>query len=98
MQVLIDTASRYTIIDDRLAMQLQLVVIRQETIGTVNQPLLLNVYRAELEIPPLGIREWGEVLGGRLAQGTRQALIGRHLLRECRLEYDGPSGNVTLSR
>jgi site-specific recombinase XerC len=58
-----------------------------------SQPqVLMTVYRAELEIPPLGIREWARVLGGLVT------LLGREQLRECRLEYDGPSGNVTLTR
>ena len=98
LQALIDTGSQYTVIDEDLAMQLQLIPLRQEPIGSVNQPTLLTVYRAELEIPPLGIRELGEVLGGRLAAGKREALLDREQLRECRLYYDGPSGNVTLTR
>lgn len=98
LQALIDTGARYTAIDESLAQQLQLIPLRQENIGTVSQPALLTIYRAELEIPPLGIRKWGEVLGGRLTGGTREALLGREELSECRLEYDGPSGNVTLTK
>jgi len=98
LQALIDTGSQYTVIDEDLAKQLQLIPLRQEPIGSVNQPTLLTVYRAELEIAPLGIRELGEVLGGKLAGGKREALLGGEQLRECRLDYDGPSGNVTLTR
>ena len=98
LQALIDTGAQYAVIDEDLAKQLQLIPLRQEPIWSVNQPTLLTVYRAELEIPPLGIRELGEVLGGRLAGGKREALLGREQLRECRLDYDGPSENVTLTR
>ncbi len=98
LQALIDTGSQYTVIDEGLAKQLQLVPLRQEMIGTLNQPILLTVYRAELEVPRLGIREFGEVLGGMLAGGKHDALLGREQLRECHLDYVGPSGNVTLTR
>jgi predicted aspartyl protease len=93
LQAKIDTGSEYTVIEEGLAKQLQLVQVDQATINTVSQPqVLMTVYRAELEIPPLGIREWARVLGGLVT------LLGREQLRECRLDYDGPSGNVTLTR
>jgi predicted aspartyl protease len=93
LQAKIDTGSEYTVIEEGLAKRLQLVQVDQAAINTVSQPqVLMTVYRAELEIPPLGIREWTRVLG-RLV-----TLLGREQLRECRLDYDGPSGSVTLTR
>ena len=74
LQALIDTGSQYTVIDEDLAKQLQLVPLRQEPIGSVNQPTLLTVYRAELEIPPPGNpRTWrgpGREAGGGKAGGA----------------------------
>lgn len=93
LQAKIDTGSEYTVIEEDLAKQLQLVEIDQATINTVGQQqIVLTVYRAELEIPPLGIREWGKVLGGVVT------LLGREQLRECELSYSGPSGIVTLRK
>jgi predicted aspartyl protease len=93
LQAKIDTGSQFTIIEEDLAVQLQLVKVDEAIINTANQPnVLLSVYRAELEIPPLGIREWARVLGG------AATLLGREQLGECELVYSGPSGNVTLRR
>jgi predicted aspartyl protease len=98
LEALIDTGSQYTVIDEGMSQQLKLVPLRQEQIGTVSQSILLTIYHAEMEVPPLGIKEFGEVLGGMLAGGNHEALLGREQLPECRLDYDGPSGNVTLTR
>jgi predicted aspartyl protease len=95
---LIDTGSQYTTIDEAEATRLQLVLVRQENIGTVNQQRLLNIYRAELEIPSLGIQKFGEVLGGFLSGGNHDALLGREELSECQVQYDGVSGRVTITR
>ncbi len=58
----------------------------------VAEEYLMTVYRSELEISPLGIREWTQVLGGSMT------LLGREQLREYHLDYDGSSGNVILTR
>jgi predicted aspartyl protease len=97
LHALIDTGSEYSVIDEGVAKQLQLALIGQATISALNQQVVLNLYRAELEVPPLGIKEFGQLLGGVLS-GKQEALLGREQLRDCELFYSGPSGIVTLKK
>jgi hypothetical protein len=93
-----DTGSEYSAVDEQIAQQLQLGLIRQEPVNVLNQTIWFNVYRAELEIPQLGFKKRTEVLGGSLS-GKHQALFGRAELRDCKeLNYEGASGDVALSK
>lgn len=97
LSALIDTGSFYSGIDDNLARQLKLVVMRQDRLNVLNQQILVNVYRAEIEIPALGIREFAGFVGG-IIRGKQSALLGRTQLFRLDLAYNGPRGEVLLTR
>jgi hypothetical protein len=98
LSALVDIGSAYSGIDEALAIQLQLVVMRQEFAHVLNQQqIIVNIYRAEIEIPILGIREFTGLMGG-LITGKQQALLGRSQLLNCDLSYAGPRGIANLSR
>jgi predicted aspartyl protease len=98
LEALIDTGSEYSAIDERIAQQLQLALYRQGPVNALNQTIVVNVYRAELEIPQLGFKKFLELLGASLS-GRHQALFGRPELQACKLlAYEGASGNVALTR
>jgi predicted aspartyl protease len=84
LEALIDTGSEYSAIDERIAQQLQLVMSRQEPVNVLNQTIVVNVYRAGLEIPQLRFKKFVELLGASLS-GSHQALFGRWELRDCKL-------------
>ena len=71
--------------------------MRQELAHVLNQQIIINIYRAEIEIPILGIREFTGWMGG-LIRGKQQALLGRSQLLNCDFSYTGPRGIAILRR
>lgn len=94
---LIDTGAKLSCIDDALAQQLQLPLINQAQSGGVLGVGLLNVYLAYIAIPGLGAVQAGEFTGAIMTGQARKALIGRTLLQNMLLIYDGRSGSVKLA-
>lgn len=97
---LIDAGASGNSIDDELAVSLRLPVIcyKREISGSAGRHTV-NIYLAQIYIPELGRAIGGRFAGVRLAAGGqwRQAVIGRSLLRDLALLYDGRIGEVTLS-
>jgi hypothetical protein len=58
----------------------------------------LNIYLCHIVIPGMRI-QWGRFAGVRLQDGgqVHKALIGRSMLRNALLVYDGNSGRVTFA-
>jgi predicted aspartyl protease len=97
---LIDTGATQSCIDEALAQQLQLPLINRQTAAGVGGSHILNVYLAYIVIPLLGTVQAGTFLDAQLTAGGQlhRALIGRTLLSDTLLVYDGRSGSVKLAR
>lgn len=98
---LIDTGAMESCIDEQLAQQLQLPLVDQVQVAGVGGHITLNVYLAHISLPALGgFTQYGRFSGVHLAAGGQphQALIGRTLLRDSILIYDGKSGSVKLAK
>jgi predicted aspartyl protease len=96
---LIDTGASGSCIDEALAQQLQLPLINQQTTAGVGGQTILNVYLAFISIPSLGYVQAGAFTGALLAAGgqPQRPLIGRTLLADTLLVYDGRAGSVKLA-
>lgn len=96
---LLDTGAQESSIDEDLAQQLNLPLIDQETTSGISGPIVLNVYLAHIVIPMLGT-QYGRFTGVHLQKGGQfhRALLGRTMLQDMLLVYDGDSGSVKLAR
>jgi hypothetical protein len=57
------------------------------------------VFLADFELPQIGYRELTPVLSARVARGSSYgALIGRYILRNYVLTFDGPRGCCMISK
>lgn len=97
---LIDTGAVESCIDDALAQQLQLPLVNQQQASGVGGIHTLNVYLAFIAMPLLATVQAGTFIGAQLSTGGQPhlALIGRTLLSDTLLIYDGRSGSVKLAR
>jgi len=96
---LLDTGAQESSIDEDLAQQLKLPLIDQETRSGISGPIVLNVYLAHIVIPTVGT-QYGRFTGVYLQKGGQfhKALIGRTMLSDMLLVYDGRNGSVQLAR
>jgi hypothetical protein len=96
---LLDTGAHESCIDEVLAQQLNLPLIDRQPISGVGGQTVVNVYLAHISIPGL-IVQYGRFTGVYLSAGGQfhKALIGRTLLRDALLVYDGVTGSVRLAR
>ena len=96
---LLDTGAGESSIDEQLAQQLQLPLIDKQTRVGIGGPTILNVYLAHIVIPGF-VTQYGRFTGVHLQAGGQyhRALIGRSLLKDTVLIYDGRYGTVRLAR
>ena len=96
---LIDTGASESSIDEQLAQQLQLPLIDQEQVSGIGGTITLNIYLGHVVIPTIATM-YGRFTGVHLQAGGQyhQALIGRTLLKDTLLVYDGRTGMVRLAR
>ena len=96
---LIDTGATQSCIDETLAQQLQLPLVNQQNTAGVGGMHVLNVYLAYISLPLLGHLQTGLFIGAQLTAGgmAHQALIGRTLLADTLMVYDGRTGSVKLA-
>ena len=75
-------------------------MVNQQQVAGVGGQHTLNVYLAYIAMPLLGMVQAGMFVGAHLSAGGQQhgALIGRTLLSDTLLIYDGHSGSVKLAR
>jgi hypothetical protein len=96
---LIDTGAQESFIDCDLATRLQLPIVeRREVSGSAGKHEV-DVYLAQIFIPPLFFTQHGEFAGAYLKRGGMpyQVLMGRTFLAKFILQYNGQSGRVTLT-
>ena len=98
---LIDTGSRVSCIDSTLAEELDLPAVAdmQRQVAGILGTGVVDVYLAEISIPELELSVAGHFSGAHLAAGGQpyRALIGRDILRNFTMVYDGRTGVVSLS-
>jgi hypothetical protein len=99
VMALIDTGATQSCIDEALAVQLQLPLVNQQPVGGVGGAHMLNQYLAYISYPALNFIQAGLFIGAQLATAgmTHRALIGRTMLANTLLVYDGRSGSVKLA-
>lgn len=97
---LVDTGAMDCCIDSALAVELGLPVFDRGPISGVNGSFDANLHLAQMYIPALEWVMWGSFAAVHLSVGGQphQMLIGRNLLRDFRMVYDGRTGAVTLAR
>jgi hypothetical protein len=96
---LIDTGAQQSCIDELLAQQQNFPMVDQAIFSGISGPTILNVYLASVTIPGL-VTQVGRFSGVQLQAGGKphRVLIGRTLLKNSLLFYDGSSGTVKLAR
>jgi len=96
---LIDTGASETCIDAQLAVSLDLHAVDAQTISTASGEDRILRYLAMVEIPDLGVFKLSRFPGVRLSEGGQyhRILIGRDLLQDMYLTYDGFAGEGTLT-
>ena len=95
---LIDTGARESCIEQALADRLALTLVDRRTVSGVGGLHQLNVYLAQIDIPSLGRSDNGLFTAGRFADGgsRHQVILGRALLRDMVVVYDGRRGTVSV--
>lgn len=97
---LVDTGALDCCIDSELALNLELPIVDQWEVSGVGGAMEVNAHLAQIYIPSLNYIVYGSFAGVHLLAGgsPHTAIIGRSLLQHFKMDYDGPSGAVSLSR
>jgi len=95
---LIDTGATGTCIDDAVAQKLGLPVIDvAKMTSATHKDQECKVYPVQIAIPPALILNSPRTIGAALAPQGLLVLIGRDVLRNCTLFYNGPTGQFTIA-
>jgi hypothetical protein len=99
VEALIDTGAADSAIDEELAKELQLPLIDHQDGSGIGGKERFDIYLGYIRIAALGWFQYGRFMGVRLKAGNQphQALLGRTLLRDMVLVYDGRDGSVRLA-
>lgn len=95
---LIDAGAAESCIDDQFALSIGLPIVDKQWACGIGGSVELSVYLAHIIIP--GPRmQWGKFSGVKLKDSNQahMVLIGRSMLQNMLLIYDGQSGKVTLA-
>jgi hypothetical protein len=97
---LLDTGASDSCIDQGLADYLSLPLVDRWRAGGIGGAHEMNVYLAALTIPTLGITKNGLFMAVRLVESGQphSVLIGRDLMTDLIIIYDGRRGGVSLCR
>lgn len=98
VRALIDTGAGGDCIGDNLARSLSLPITDEGEISGVGGKHRAYVYTARLYVPSMGLLLFQPFTGVKLIEGEQwhQVLLGRSFLRNYRLTYDGPTGEVSI--
>ena len=99
LHALVDTGATESCIDALLAANLRLPIVDRRPIGGVGGVHQVNVHLAQVHVPALNFTLYGAFAAVDLASGGQphKALIGRTLLQNYTMVYEGRTGAVTLS-
>lgn len=95
---LVDTGASESCIDTDLASVLRLPIVDRGDVSGVGGAIKVNIYAAQIIVPPLNLNIYGRFAGVSLQAGGQrhQALLGRTFLQRTIMEYDGTTGSVIL--
>jgi predicted aspartyl protease len=94
---LIDTGATGTCIDDQAAKELGLPVIDvAKMTSATHKDQQCSVYPVQINLPSVVLNS-PRTMGAALAPQGLLVLIGRDVLQNCTLFYNGPTGQITLS-
>jgi predicted aspartyl protease len=95
---LIDTGASFTCIDEQAAKDLALPIIDVVTMSSASHAQhQCNVYPVQIAVPPMLNLQVPRAVGAALAAQGLLALIGRDVLQNCLLVYNGGTGSISLS-
>lgn len=99
LAALVDTGATESCIDSEVAGELDLPIFDQRSVSGALGPGLVNMHLAQIYIPDLEITVSGRFAGVHLLAGGQRhsALIGRSFLSYFQMNYDGQTGQVTLT-
>lgn len=100
MPALVDTGASLSYIDSAIAVALGLPIVDKETVSGSAGSHQVDVYLAQIHVPGLAFTIWGRFGGVNLIAGgqTHAALIGRTFLLNVTMQYNGLTGQVTLTK
>jgi len=96
---LVDTGAQESCIDSELARALDLPVVDRRNVAGAHGAEALNYHLAQIYVPEIQGTIVGQFAGVHLVAGGLPflALIGRTFLQYFTMNYDGRTGQVTLS-
>lgn len=99
LDALIDTGATESCIDEDLAKELQLPLIDRAKGSGIGGTEDFSIYLGYIRIAALGFVQFGRFMGVKLRAGQQphQALLGRSMLKDMLLVYDGRDGSVRLA-
>lgn len=99
VEALIDTGASECCIDEALAKELGLPMIDQANGSGIGGTESFNVYLGHIRIVGLNAVQFGRFMGVKLTDGGQPhcALIGRSMMQNMILVYDGRNGAVSLA-
>lgn len=94
VEALVDTGASMCCIDNLIAAQIGLPIVDRQPIAGAHGSQMVNMYLAQIFIPSLNFVMNGRFAGVDLVAGgqSHKALIGRTLLREFTMLYEGKTG------
>jgi len=97
-RALLDTGASTTCVDEQAALQLGLPVVDVVSMASASHARhQCNVYPVQINIPPMLNLQAPRAMGAALAAHGLLALIGRDVLQQCTVFYNGATGQITLS-
>ena len=94
---MIDTGAGMTCFDQSAAQKAQLMVVGRSSVSSVTGTGKVPVYSGQLDIADFTCIKAETALGVKLDTPGIIALIGRDVLANCLLVYNGPESSVSLS-
>ena len=100
LDALIDTGASESYIDGALAVQHQLPLIDQDSVGAALGTEIVNIYLAQVHVIALDAVILGRFAAVSLRSNGIESdvLLGRTFLRDYVFTYDGTTGRVTIAR
>ncbi len=95
---LIDTGASDVCIDYRIAEALDLRRVDQQLVGVVGASVVASIHIGIVEIPELGFSEVMPLFALKVRRPTHDVLLGRSLLQNFIVTFDGPSGLFHFAR
>jgi len=98
-KALIDTGASVTCVEETILTQLGIPILRTSLISTPDGPTTRNVYPCRISFPgtPIPPKEFTSIVGTDLKNFGCIALIGRDILKDYQLVYNGKEGFWTLA-